>query len=104
MDSAHRMRKYANSLAPNLKQVIHFIGKRDIVNWITPQSPIKYFHIKIRWVNKYEPKAEGQKITSRKVMIKVSGLIHKRSNKSNIIIAWLMFQNIYLMYQEINEK
>ena len=37
-------------------------------------------------------------------MIKVSGLIHKRSNKSDNRLARLMLQNIYLMNFYIEKK
>ena len=37
-------------------------------------------------------------------MIKVSGLSHKNAKKSDPRLAWLMLQNIYLMYWDINNK
>ena len=37
-------------------------------------------------------------------MIKVSGLIHKRENQSDTRLAWFMFQSIYCMYCDINNK
>ena len=37
-------------------------------------------------------------------MIKVSGLIHKKSKHSDTRIAWLIFQNLYLLNGDINNK
>ena len=37
-------------------------------------------------------------------MIKVSGLSHKRSKQSDPRISCLMFQKIYIMYHETNNK
>ena len=37
-------------------------------------------------------------------MIKVSGLSHKNAKKIDPRLAWLMLQNIYLMYWDINNK
>ena len=37
-------------------------------------------------------------------MIKVSGLGHRRLNQRNLILAWLMFQKIYSIYRDINNK
>ena len=39
-----------------------------------------------------------------KGMIKVSGLSHKREKKSNTSMDRLMFQNICLIYHDINNK
>ena len=58
----------------------------------------------IEHVNKEEVKPEGQKRTSRRGMIKVSGIIHRRAKKSDTRLNWMMFQNIYLMYRNIKEK
>ena len=37
-------------------------------------------------------------------MIKVSGIINKRVKQSDPILAWLIFQNIYLIYHNIKNK
>ena len=37
-------------------------------------------------------------------MIKVSGFSHKRGKKSYIRLAWMVLQNIYLMYRDIKNK
>ena len=101
MDGARGLPKYANSIANDLQKGIHSVRKRNIVDEITAASAVKYSLRVIIRVNKYESKAEGQKITPRKGMIKVSGLIHKREDKSDPRLAWLMFQQIYLMFHGI---
>ena len=37
-------------------------------------------------------------------MIKVSVFIHNREKQSDPRLAWLMYQNIYLMYSDIKNK
>ena len=37
-------------------------------------------------------------------MIKVLGLIHKRSKQSDPRLAWFMFHNIYCVYSDVNKK
>ena len=37
-------------------------------------------------------------------MIKVSGLSNNREKQSDTSLAWILFQNIYLVHQDINNK
>ena len=55
-------------------------------------------------VNKEEENAEGYKIKTTTVIIKVSGLSRKRVNQCDPRLAWEMFHNIYHMYSDINNK
>ena len=48
---------------------------------------MKYVRKSIERVNKLEAKSEGQKQTYNSIMIKVSGIIHKRENQREIRIA-----------------
>ena len=74
-----------------------------IDNKIKPNSAYRHSHIVIEQVSKEEEKLDKKRI-SKRVMIKVSFLIHKMAEKSDPRLAWLMFQNIYLMYCEIKNK
>ena len=53
---------------------------------------------------KKRKKSEIQKLTSNRGMIKVSGIIHRRENKSDTRLAWIIPQNIFLMYCNTNNK
>ena len=46
----------------------------------------------------------GEKRTPKRGTIKVSGIIHKREKKTDPRLYWMMFQDIYLMYRDINNK
>ena len=80
------------------------MGKRNIVDEINSKYPMKYACKIIEQVNKEEKKSEGQKHTSKRGMIKVSGIIHQKSNKIDPRMAWLMIKGIYLMCHDINNK
>ena len=93
IDGTHRLPIYARSLENELQKVIHDVGKRRIVNEIQPDYAYSYACRFIQRVNKEEEKSE--KKTSKRGMIKVSGLSHKRAKQSYPRLAWFMFQNIY---------
>ena len=65
---------------------------------------MKYYQRVIEQVNKEVEKSEGQKLTSKRVVIKISDIRHKRAKKSDPRLARLMFQLIYIMYQDIKNK
>ena len=96
--------KYANSLTNCMQQVIHSIGKIKAVSYITPNSTVNFSRIFIIWVNKFDPKTEGRKLTSIKGMIKVPGLSQNRAKQIYPRLAWLLFQYIYLIYLYINNN
>ena len=71
---------------------------------IQPKSTQRYTHRVIQLVNKEEEEAEVQKRKTRTGMIKVTGLRHKRSKQSDTRLACFVFQKIYRMYLDINNK
>ena len=62
MDGAYGIPIYSLSLANELQQVLHSVGKRRIVNEIKPNSAHKYSHIFIRRVNEEEGKLDEMNI------------------------------------------
>ena len=55
-------------------------------------------------VNIEEENAYEQKRKTLKRKIDVSGLIHKRSKQSDMMLACEMFHNIYYMYSDIKNN
>ena len=55
-------------------------------------------------VNKEKENAEGQNRKTRTVIIKVSGLSHKRSKQCDPRLDWEISHKIYHMYSDINNK
>ena len=104
MDGAHGLTRDTMSLANELQQVLHGAGKRRIGKESKHNSAKMYAHRFIKEINKEDEKSEGQKRKTKTSMIRVSGLIHKRENQSDPRLAWLMFQKIYLVYHDINNK
>ena len=49
----------------------------------------------IEWLNKEEGEEEVQKLKPNTSMITFSGLIHKRENQSDLMLDWIVLQNIY---------
>ena len=66
MYSAHGLPKEAISLANDLQQVLHWVGKRKIVDMFKPNSIIRYSSRVIGWAHKYESKEEGQKLNQER--------------------------------------
>ena len=58
----------------------------------------------IEQVNQEEEKVEGHKRKTNTSMVKDSGLRQKREMKRNPRLAWLMLENVYIMYHNINKK
>ena len=104
IDGTRLLPRDTTSPANKLQQVIHDVGKWIIGNITKHKSAQRYAHRVIEWVNKEEGKTEGRKRKTKTGMIKVSDLIHKRENKSDPRIACIMFQYIYLAYQDTKNK
>ena len=104
MDGSHELPRYAISLANELQKVLLDIGKRSTSNEIKHNYAQRYSYRVIEWVNEEEKKLEEKKRKTRTGMIKCLVLIHKRAKQSYPRITWLMFQNIYLMYRNTNNK
>ena len=104
IDGAHGLPRDTTSLTNDLKQVLHYIVKKIISNVIKHKYTQRYALRVTEWVNKEEVKVEGKKRKTKTGMIKVSGLSHKREKQRDPRIACIMFQNIYLMYRDINNK
>ena len=64
-----------------IQYVIHGASKQIICNGIQPKSPQIYSHRLFQHLNREGEEAELQKQIIRTVMIRVSGLIHKRAKK-----------------------
>ena len=103
-DGAHGLPRDATSLANELQHVIREVDKLRVVNEVKQNSSYRYSHRVIQRVNKEEKKLEGGKRTSKRGMIKVSGLSHKRENISDPRLVWLMFQNINIVYRNTKNK
>ena len=104
MDGAHGLPRDATSPARELQQVIHDIGKQRIGNRIKQNFTQRYYYRVIERVDKEERKSEGQIRKYNRGMIKVPGLSHKMANQRNLSLAWFMFQKIYIMYLDKNNK
>ena len=79
IEGEHGIPKDATSLANELQQVLHRIVKIRVIKEIKSKSAYRYDRRVIERVNIEEGKVQGQKITSRNGMIKVSSLSHKRA-------------------------
>ena len=80
MDIVNFIAQDTNILSNELQQGLHFVGKHNHPSDILAISAIQYSNRVTIHVNEEEPKSDGVKLESRKGMIKVPGLIHKRSN------------------------
>ena len=104
IDDVNGLPRYTRSLANELQQVLHDVGKRSIVNLIKHKSARRYTHRVIEKVNKEEGQPEQQKRKTKPVMIKVSGLIQKRENQSDPRLACITFKKKHIMYRDIKKK
>ena len=104
IEGAHGLQRDAIILSDELQQVLHGVGKRSVFRDIKSKSSYRYPRRVIERLKVKEVKAEGQKRTSRNGMIKLSSLSHKRADQGYPVLACLMFQKIYLMYCDINNK
>ena len=80
------------------------MGCRDDNKNIKSRYALRYARKLIARVNKEEENSEGQKRKTTTGTINVSGLSHKRENKSGPRLAWEIFHNIYHMYSDIKNK
>ena len=101
---AHGLPRDIQTFTDELQQVIHGVGGQSIGNGIKLASAQSYSRRLIQRVNISEERSKGQKRRTRKVMIKVSVLRHKRAKQSDPRLAWFMFHQIYPIYSEINNK
>ena len=87
IESAHGLPRETNTISAELQQVLHGVGNQDANKTITPDSALRYERRVIARVNKEEDNAEGQKRKTTTVIIKVSGLSHKRANQCDPRLA-----------------
>ena len=80
--------------------MLHYLIKQRIDNIIKHKYAKIYARIVVEQVNKEEGKSEGMKNKTKIVIIKVSGLSHKKSKKSkaNISQALLDDDSKYLSH------
>ena len=82
--------------------MIHGVGRREANSSIKTHSALRYACRVIACVNKEEKNPEEYKRKMTAATIKVSGLSHKRANKSDPRLAQEIFHKIYHMYGNIN--
>ena len=104
IDGAHGLLRDINTFADEIQQVLHEVDGKIIGNEIKPASAQRYAHRLIKRLNINEEGEEGQKLRTRTGLIKVSGLSHKRSKKSDPRLTWFMFHKIYCIYSDIKNK
>ena len=84
--------------------MLHGVGRRDANNTITPPSLLRYARRVIARVNKEEENSEGNKRNKTKGIINFMGLSHRRENQCDPRLAWEIFNKIYHIYSDLNNK
>ena len=84
--------------------MLHDVSQKITNNVIKLASSQRYARISIKRVDINEEGEEVQKRKMRADMIKVSGLSHKKENKSDPRLTWFMFHNIYIVYSDTKNK
>ena len=104
IDGAHGLK--IDIVIPNneKQQGINGVSKISMGNGTQPKSAQRYACRIIQLVNIEDDEEEVNKRITRKSMIKVSRLSHKRAKKSDPRLAWFMFHKIYHMYSNIKNK
>ena len=88
IEGARGLPRDTTTISDEIQQVLHGVGLQDANKTITLDSALRYELRVIARVNKEEDNAEGQKRKTKKVIIKVSGLSHKRANQCDLRLAW----------------
>ena len=105
MESAHSKTIEYLVLSWHLNECVHGVlenkGKVSMDNTI---SQIIYTRCVIKPVNRIKDKDWNQKQRCSTDLIKVSGLSHKRVNKMDPCLAWIMFHKIANMQRYLKHK